>query len=92
MINLKEISIGYLTFAKSKDLLCMQGSNGIDCKMYSSQMIKLAGIDAEHKRLIINNHGAFNGSSTNSEGGRSYWWILWVAIMLLRFASSSSCH
>ncbi|MCX8470252.1 MAG: hypothetical protein ORN55_00605 [Chitinophagaceae bacterium] len=55
-------------------------------------MIKLAGIDAEHKRLIINNHGALNGSSTNSEGGRSYWWILWVTIMLLRFASSSSCH
>ena len=70
----------------------IQSSSRADCKMYSSQMIKLAGIDAEHKRLIINNHGAFNGSSTNSEGGRSYWWILWVAIMLLRFASSSSCH
>jgi hypothetical protein len=70
-----------------------QNTYSADASAYSAEMVKLVGIDAEHKKLILANNNVFNGSSNigTSSGGTSYWWILWLTIALVRLVGMGGC-
>jgi hypothetical protein len=64
-----------------------QNTYSEDAKAYSAEMVKLSGIDAEHRQLILDNHRVFNSSKIGASGNtdpKSYWWIVWVIVIVIR--------
>jgi hypothetical protein len=64
-----------------------QKINKSDCIKYSEKMIRLYNIDPEHRNIIVGNHNVFHGNAGRAESEQSYWWVLWLAIALIRFVS-----
>jgi hypothetical protein len=71
-----------------------------DCRIISTELVGLIGINPEYKSIIDENHSIFSGQKTRltnsrnktSEGGQSYWWILWVIFVIIRIATRGGCN
>lgn len=53
----------------------------------SNELTCITKINSELETLIASNHQAFTGSGSSSSGNGNYWWIVWVVLLLARFAA-----
>jgi hypothetical protein len=64
------------------------------CRFLSTQMYKLYGLDAHLQKIVNSNHSIFigQGAGTSRESNDSnynwIWTLLWLIIMVIRFASA----
>jgi hypothetical protein len=63
-----------------------QNTYSSDASAYSLEMVKLTGIDTQYRTLIFENNKVFNSSGigATTSDSKSYWWILWLVLFILR--------
>jgi hypothetical protein len=72
----------------------IQKSMWQDCKIYSDNLVKISGLDANLRGLIIKNNSVFNSIQSEKEkgDGPSGWTIFWIILVIIRIILAIARH
>ncbi len=69
----------------------IQRLNGQDCRLISNGLIQLRDVPEDLSATIASNHSIYNGTGTKSTSP-NYWWIIWIAIFVIRMIATGGCN